>query len=278
MRSPVNAAVLMVALACSALACSSPRFAGKGAAPPSPGTEQAPLADAKRAIMDADYRADLAALTRWRGEVRRLAVPAESRHLALYWSGFASWRLAINGSSRGMTPADLVTALDQALADFEASFAARADFADAYAAAASIAGWQASFQRDAEAQRAIIKRSAEWIARARQLEPDNPRVLWVEAQPFLFLPPDRGGDRARAIALYRRMIEVASPLEPASPRPDWGLPEAHMSLAFAQLGATPPDVEAAEREALSALALRPDWSYVKDQLLPQIGQARAARP
>jgi hypothetical protein len=49
-----------------------------------------------------------------------------------------------------------------------------------------------------------------------------------------------------------------------------------MSLAFAHLNQAAPDVESAEQEARAALRLQPEWSYVKDILLPQIEKARAA--
>ena len=70
------------------------------------------------------------------------------------------------------------------------------------------------------------------------------------------------------------MIEVAPPPDPGSPLPDWGKPEALMSLAYAHLNGAPPDLDAAEREARAALALQPEWSYVRDVLLPQILAAR----
>ena len=51
-------------------------------------------------------------------------------YLARYWAGFASWRLAINGASHGMSAEDLRENLETAAADFEASIRLREDFAD----------------------------------------------------------------------------------------------------------------------------------------------------
>ncbi|HEY2289236.1 MAG TPA: hypothetical protein VGM86_00920 [Thermoanaerobaculia bacterium] len=61
-----------------------------------------------------------------------------------------------------------------------------------------------------------------------------------------------------------------------SPLPDWGKPEALMSLAYSHLSQKPPDLDAAGEEAHAALRLQPEWSYVRDVLLPQIEAARKA--
>jgi hypothetical protein len=114
------------------------------------------------------------------------------------------------------------------------------------------------------------------IARAKELEPDNPRVLWISAVPSLVLPPEKGGNLDRAIEIYRRMGEVSPAVSDAgSPLPDWGKPEALMSLAYAYLQRSPADPAAAGEAARAALRLQPEWSYVRDVLLPQIETAQA---
>ena len=54
----------------------------------------------------------------------------------------------------------------------------------------------------------------------------------------------------------------------ASAEPDWGLPEAVMTLAWIDLNAG--DVAPAETLARRALELRPGWHYVQSILMPQI--------
>jgi hypothetical protein len=48
-----------------------------------------------------------------------------------------------------------------------------------------------------------------------------------------------------------------------------------MNLAWSQLNRAAPEVAAAESNARAALALVPNWHYVRDILLPQI-RAKAA--
>ena len=246
-------------------------WAGCQSTPPKTAEQQ--LTAAKSQIMAADYQADLAGLERLRSEVLPLTADPAWGYLAHYWAGFASWRLAINGASHGMSAADLRAHLERALADFEASIRRRDDFADSHAAAAGVSSWLPVFL-DTTAVQAGIERYKRHLARAKELAPDNPRLRWVEAAPYLFTPVDRGGNPARAIELYHRMVEVSGSPVASSPLPDWGKPEGLMSLAYAHLNQPEPDLESAEKEAHAALGLQPDWSYVKDILLPQIEKAR----
>src|SRR5262245_49492513 len=77
------------------------------------------LATVKARIMAADYGADLPALDRLRVAAAAWWDDSRVAPLARYWSGFASWRMAINGASSGMEQDVLRAHLERALADFE---------------------------------------------------------------------------------------------------------------------------------------------------------------
>lgn len=238
------------------------------------------LLAAKPQLMSADYRADLEELARLRDEVVPLTADPALGYLAHYWAGFASWRIAINGASRGMSTEDLKAHLARAGTDFDAAVRLKDDFADAYAAAAGVYGWLGTFflRDDPTAAQERFDQFYRLIARATELEPDNPRVLWISAVPSLVLPPEKGGNLDRAIEIYRRMGEVSPAVSNAgSPLPDWGKPEALMSLANAHLQRSPADLAAADEAARAALRFQPEWSYVHNVLLPQIEAARAER-
>jgi hypothetical protein len=110
------------------------------------------------------------------------------------------------------------------------------------------------------------------LGRAKTLAPNNPRVLWIEGGFQLILGPERGGGQQIALATLTKMVAITerAPVDPKSPLPDWGRPEALMMVANAHLAGKPPDVAAARRAAQAALALEPDWSYVRDKLIPKI--------
>jgi tetratricopeptide (TPR) repeat protein len=237
------------------------------------------LAAAKQKIMAADYHADLAGLARLRDEVAGLEDDPALGYLAHYWAGFASWRIAINGASHQMSAEDLKANLQKAKVDFEASVHQKDDFADAHAAAFLVDGWRVGMSgvKDRAALLEQYQKLLPRLQRAKELAPDNPRVLWAEASVYLYSPPENGGSVQRALEIYRRMNEVSPAVsEAGSPLPDWGKPEALMSLAYAHLSQKPPDLDAASEEAHAALRLQPEWVYVRDVLLPKIEAARKA--
>jgi hypothetical protein len=251
-----------------------PRSAAPAAAHSNEAERQ--LAEAKPRLMSADYRADLADLARLREQVTALADDPAIGYLAHYWAGFASWRLAINGASHGMSADDIKAHLERAAVDFEASIRLRDDFADGYAAAASVNGWLTGINKDdAAVMREHLALARSRLARAKELAPANPRVLWVEGGALYFAPAAYGGSQERGMEVWRRAAELGEAAAAAGALgPDWGQPEALMSLAFGHLNQATPDLAAASEEAHAALRLRPEWSYVRDILLPQIEARR----
>ncbi len=229
-------------------------------------TASADLVKTKARVMSADYRGDLDELARVRDELEE-----EKDYLSRYWSGFASWRMAINGASKGMKREDLIKNLRMAATDFYLSMRAKDDFADAYASASLVNGWLMTFMLDDPiAMREHLALSQALFARASTLEPKNPRVLWTQAAFFFYSQEKQGGSVPRAIEVYQQMHDEAERrgTNAASPLPDWGKPEALMSLAFAHLMRG--ESAKARENAQAALKLRPEWSYVKDTLIPQI--------
>ncbi|MFL6248087.1 MAG: hypothetical protein ACJ74H_18835 [Thermoanaerobaculia bacterium] len=220
----------------------------------------------KARVMSADYRGDLEELARVRDDLA-----GDQTYLGRYWSGFASWRMAINGANQGMKPDEMMKHLRTAATDFYASLRAKGDFADAYAAASLVNGWLAAFTPDDPlATRERVALSHLLFVRASALEPKNPRVLWTQAAYFLYSPKGKGGDVPRAIEIYEQMRDEAERhgTNAASPLPDWGKAEALMSIAFAQMMQS--NFAKAREAAQAALKVQPDWSYVKNGLLPQI--------
>ena len=225
----------------------------------------------KAATMSADYRGDIPQLMSLRAQASALSDDPKLGYLADYWSGYAGWRMVLNGTGANPSPDEAMAILDQAARDFESSIRKNGSFADAYAGDASIHGLFAAYKKtDQAAMRAEIEIFQRQIRKALELEPDNPRALWVQAIPYVVLPPERGGDLDRAIGIYRRILKSVAPLNPDSPLPDWGRVEALMSLANAHLKQTPPNIGAAKAEVKQILGLQPDWHYVRDILSAQI--------
>jgi hypothetical protein len=125
----------------------------------------------------------------------------------------------------------------------------------------------------------LVSSVAALVAPLRASDPENPRFVWVLGPILWNIPPERGGGQDKAIESYLKGLETARKLKGtvSDPRdPSWGEPELLMSLAWSNLNRATPDLNAANQYAHSALALVPDWHYVRDILLPQIPTAKAA--
>ena len=230
-------------------------------------------------IQKADYEGDRKALVRLAAELAPYtkAGPLESR--ARYWRGFALWRRALNGfNEKDTDPKELERDLAGAVEEFREAFAKDPGFADAKSAAAASL-WSLAFlnRENAELRQKYLMEGVRLKDEAKAAAPDNPRVLWVVGGGEWYVPVERGGGQAKAIATYERGLTLAraqkglvtDPLEPT-----WGEAELHMNLAWSHLGRATPDLDAAESNARAALAMVPNWHYVRDILLPQIREAK----
>lgn len=91
------------------------------------------------------------------------------------------------------------------------------------------------------------------VARARELDPRNPRALVAAAKPFLFAPPGRGRDPAEGIDLLDRALALDPRLESAL---------LLRALGREQLGDRP----GAEADWRTALELNPDCAPARQSL------------
>jgi hypothetical protein len=229
------------------------------------------LVEIKAATMSADYGADLPKLAALRMHAARFSDDPNLGYLADYWSGFASWRIVLNGANGKMSADEAQAHLGRAVIDFESSIHKKPDFADGYASAAAVHGWLAAYKmKDAAASKEEIDAYKRLINRAAELEPTNPRVLWIQAVPYMVLPPERGGSIDKAMEFYRQMLEHATPLAPESPLPDWGTGGASVAclraFSVTDTGSEHRHRGSAQRAATAArLALRQRHSHSEDR-------------
>jgi hypothetical protein len=232
-------------------------------------------------IQRADYEGDRTALKRLHEDLARFVEGKELASRVRYWRGFALWRRAINGFNDHVDSAELQEDLRRALDEFDEAARKDPGFVDAKIGALSCVGYlaYATYQQDAGSPQIqeLVTQARQRRKDAEALAPDNPRLLWAIGPMVWNIPPEHGGGQAKAMEGYKKGLEairnhkaaVNDPLEPS-----WGEAELLMSLAWSNLNGTAADVNAAERDARSALALVPYWHYVRDILMPQIQEAK----
>lgn len=254
----------------------------------------APLESRREAVIKlvvsvkrADYEGDRAALKRLYEELTPFAGDDELGAKVRYWRGFALWRRAINGFNEEVSPGELEQDLEQAVREFEAAIAKDSAFIDAKVAAGSSQGYllyaysidpaHAQEFKDPARIRELFAKGMTWLKEAQTAEPENPRLVWVLGPNLWRTPPERGGGQDKAIESYQKALKTAHEqwTKASDPlTPSWGEPELLMSLAWSNLNRNTSDLAAAEQYARSALAIVPDWHYVRDILLPQITAAK----
>lgn len=246
---------------------------------------QSEAADTRRAITTivtriqrADYEGDRPVLRRLHGELTPYIETTGLAARVRYWRGFALWRRALNGFNESVDSPEHGRDLTEALSEFEDALQRDPVFIDAKVGLISCLQNLAFVHRKDPARvQELVARFVPLARGAFAAAPDNPRLLWVRGASQWYNTPERGGGQDVALATYARGLELARaqmgrPSDPLDP--SWGEPELLMNLAFANLNRTTPNVGAAERYAQNALALVPNWHYVRDILIPQIQKAK----
>ena len=113
------------------------------------------------------------------------------------------------------------------------------------------------------------------MSRARELAPDNPRVVLLRAITAYNLPRIVGGNKERALdGLYRaaRLFEEEEVEDPVLP--SWGHEDtyARLGIVFMDQG----NLEEARKAFERALEINPEFGWVKHTLLPSLEEMEAA--
>jgi hypothetical protein len=229
-------------------------------------------------IVHADYEGDRAAMQKGFDDLKPFLEEKELASRIRYWRGFAQWRRAINGFNDSVDPKELEQNLTDALDEFKIAMEQDPTFVDAKVGTISCLGYLAFMNRKDQARaKELVGQIMPLVKQADEMAPDNPRLIWVHGPILWNTPPERGGGHDKAIANYKRGLEICSKVKTSDDplEPSWGKPELMMSLAYSYANETTPDLEAAERNARAALEIVPSWHYVRDILLPQILAAKA---
>jgi tetratricopeptide (TPR) repeat protein len=184
--------------------------------------------------------------------------------LALYYLGFADYRIA--SIHPGMDKDSIVTYLERGIESLRSATEKNGKFAEAYALLASCYGQKIRFYPLA----GIIlgPKSGSALSTALALEPENPRVVLLNAMSTYFTPALFGGSKEEGLQGFRKATALFDRWKSAdSLQPDWGYDEAYIWIGIANLEQKEP--MSARKAFQRALEINPNNGWAKYVLLPR---------
>ena len=144
--------------------------------------------------------------------------------------------------------------------------------AEAYSLLSSVYGWQIGLSP--MKSMLLGPRVGKAAQKAKQLAPDNPRVVLSAAISDFNTPKMFGGSKEKGLQGFQRAAELFAQEEPTDPiQPVWGHREAYawLGIAYQNQG----ELESARAAFEKALEIDPDFGWVKYALLPELEKANS---
>ncbi|MGH7490865.1 MAG: tetratricopeptide repeat protein [bacterium] len=207
-----------------------------------------------------------------RAHFERLLSDKSREALVHYYIAYCDYRYVTAYARRQNQPAETIDKyLEEAIAHLEKAVESNAKSAEAHALLASCYGQKIG--GNPMLGMTLGPKSSAEIGTALRLEPENPRVVMLDAISKYYTPAMFGGDRDLALAGFKRSAEIFEKKNSTDPlQPDWGHAEAYAWVGMAYLDKGD---KASARTALDrALAIEPDFGWVKHALYPKLETAQ----
>ena len=162
---------------------------------------------------------------------------------------------------------------EEGLEHAEAALSSPPDMALALALKAALQGL--SIQFNGAAAMTLGPAMVENMARAADMAPADPRIQLLDGINTLHTPSIFGGGPERALAKFRRALELFATEAPDSSGARWGRDDAHVWAGRAE--AKRENFAAARRHYVDALAINPNHGWVKNTLLPEVDATLASK-
>jgi hypothetical protein len=240
--------------------------------------QQAVLIEARNLAYNANYRNDQAGLRSAIEMLQPLAEAQQEDAYANYYLSWAYWALSasqVQGNDTTSALESAILAVDHA----RLGLSARDSDPEFHTALANALIVVAVLDRSQFSKVSLELMTAR--RRALELGPDNPRTVLMDAGMIFNTPPEVGGGQEPGLARWQKALSMfeaesnATTADTVAPR--WGHALALGWLANLYLGMTPPQKDSARRAAESALRMRPDFWFVREQVLPRLRESGTER-
>jgi hypothetical protein len=232
------------------------------------------LLAAKRAAYEANFKNDARGLQIAAGKLDALAANRELGAYALYYAGWTRWSLAAAQLQANEKDGALAS-LNRSAEDLKKALALLPENAPSQSQAEFESQLASSLISlavvDTTKMARLLPEVAKHRKRALELAPTNARVVMMDAGMIFNTPAQYGGSQEKGIERWLEAIRLFETERIEDPvQPDWGRALAYGWLANLYLSMNPPRKAEAKEVAERALALQPDFWYVKTQILPKV--------
>lgn len=249
---PLRAGLLLGALACATLANAAP-----------PPREQ--FLAAKHTAIEANYHNDQNGLRAAIAGFTALESDADLGARALYHAAWTEWMMAAS-QIQDKQLADATATLDSGIGRLNKVLEAHPDDGEVH----TLLTWMtmASSFTDSTRFQANVPKVRQHRERALALVPHSPRAVMLDGTLLFY--SRQPGEQEKGIERWLETLRLLDAEKIADPTlPDWGRTLADGWLANLYLFTKPARVAEAREHALKALRERPDFWYVKTQVLPR---------
>jgi tetratricopeptide (TPR) repeat protein len=226
-------------------------------------------AAAERAIEVASMWSDAGALKAATRTLDDALTRAPDDAALLYTRGFAYYAESLSLYRDPKNRVAMKRCLDKGVDELERVKGAPWE-TEAVALEANLLGSLIGFQDDpAMAGATFGMKSSRLLGQAAAAAPGNPRVLLFRGTSLLFTPPEYGGDPALGVATIEKAVDHFASDGATAAGPHWGHGQALAWLGLARQRTG--DLAGARAAWEKALALEPNYAWVKFALLPSLG-------
>lgn len=201
-----------------------------------------------------------------RAYFERLLNQPEKTWLIRYYIALADYRMVSFYFGKGMKD-QAKSFVEDGIEQLEAGLELQNNFAEAHSLVSALYGNKIAF-KPLQAM-SLGPKSGLAMTKALKLAPDNPRNYLISGWSAYFTPKMFGGGLEKARTHFQKAIALYDSFTVSElTLPDWGHAEAYAWLGLLQ--ARQKEWDAARKNYAAALALNPDYGWVKAVLLPDL--------
>lgn len=201
-----------------------------------------------------------------RAYFERLLTDNSNAWLVRYYIGLVDYRLTSFFFSRQDRDKSRPF-IDDGIDQLQQCIESKPDFAEAHGLLSSLYGNKIAVSPFSAMT--LGPKAGKAMNRALELEPNNPRNYLIQAWSAYYTPKMFGGSKEKAKKYFEQAIACFDSVKVTDPLlPNWGHDEAYAWLGVAQM--QDGELEAAKSHFERALAINPDYGWVKYVLLPEL--------